>query len=432
VLPASRQIKGWIDDVHVLYDFSDYAVASPATPSISSSRWAPLETTRRCSSLGLLTPQFALLQQISSSAKRVSVRMSFGSLTPPNSFALSDDVIGNIMDRTWKAQSTSPAAVDRISFEKDVARPHNRQRSRHHPYTRAESTNNGHLAQVKPRRAAAMTLSLPSDLKTASELIATIKASNHSISAEMQNAIVAEALKKKIRHRERCRVNQARYRLRQQKVESNIQEAIKRLQVEIEELEAKSNGSPRPHVAPPVWAQAADYFRHFQSFASAPRRQETTASTFLHGLLSPDVVSGLTSGVEAQLKQWKMFASCFDDIRLELKGLSQTSSDTLVTRTVTTVTMTSRTLYYAFPHLNSDGEGGAKGGVWSSLAARMLDQKLVLRGSVTFGWDGTSDRIVRLQTQTDVLTPLLKLLGSLQGVSSVFDKALITPDGRFV
>ncbi|KAG2994402.1 hypothetical protein PC120_g21997 [Phytophthora cactorum] len=50
-----------------------------------------------------------------------------------------------------------------------------------------------------PKRAASIT----SDLKTVESIVARIGGADHHITAELQQAIVADALKKKIRHRER-------------------------------------------------------------------------------------------------------------------------------------------------------------------------------------------------------------------------------------
>ncbi|POM79983.1 Hypothetical protein PHPALM_2234 [Phytophthora palmivora] len=81
------------------------------------------------------------------------------------------------------------------------------------------------------------------------------------------------------------------------------------------------------------------------------------------------------------------------------------------------ITLTCNTLRRAFPHLNSNEHGDTNGGVWSPLAARMLGQKLVLRGFVQFGWDDATDKVVRLHFQADMMTPMVKLLGSLSDVA---------------
>ncbi|OWY97448.1 hypothetical protein PHMEG_00032014, partial [Phytophthora megakarya] len=66
------------------------------------------------------------------------------------------------------------------------------------------------------------------------------------------------------------------------------------------------------------------------------------------------------------------------------------------------------------------------------LAATLLDQTLVMRGSVVLEWDNAMDKVIRVHFQADMMTPLIKLLGDMKDVNSVFNKARVTPDCRFV
>ncbi|KAG2786428.1 hypothetical protein PC129_g20612 [Phytophthora cactorum] len=255
---------------------------------------------------------------------------------------------------------------------------------------------------------------LSSDIKTVNSIIASIQGAEHHITAELQQAIVAEALKKKIRHRERCRINQARYRQRQMLVETEIEDAIAKLRTEIEDLQTNCKGSVRLQTTPTSWALASEYFRQFNYYLSAPGTLYKMASTFLHEIMAPDVTDGSLFGVDAQLEGWRLLALYFGDVRVDLKGLRTPTTDTLIAGTVTSVTITNNTLRRAFPHLNSDGVGGTKGGAWSPLAAKVLGKRLVMHGSVFFCWDCATDKVVSLHSQADMITPMLNLLGSLE------------------
>eukprot|EP00644_Phytophthora_capsici_P002020 jgi/Phyca11/20870/fgenesh1_pg.PHYCAscaffold_74_\ len=156
---------------------------------------------------------------------------------------------------------------------------------------------------------------LSSDLKTANKLIASIQGTNHNISPELQQTIVAEALKKKIRHRERCRINQARYRERQMKAESAIEDAIAQLNSEITDLETKCSDTSRIPTTPTRWALASEYFRQFNYYVSSPA-----------------------------LENWRLFTHYFEDVRTELKDMKMPTSDTLIAGTTTSVTITEKTL----------------------------------------------------------------------------------------
>lgn len=50
-----------------------------------------------------------------------------------------------------------------------------------------------------------------------------------------------------------------------------------------------------------------------------------------------------------------------------------------------------------------------------------------MRGSARFKWDDAYCRVASVMSQSDTLTPMLRLLENLEGVSRVFEKALIAP-----
>ncbi|KAG6616037.1 bZIP transcription factor 1 [Phytophthora cinnamomi] len=272
----------------------------------------------------------------------------------------------------------------------------------------------------------------PSDVKAVNKIIAAIHAENLPIDADLQSVIIAEALKQKIRHRKHCRVNQARYRAKQLKFVADTQTAIVQLRMEIEDLKSRCKSSFRIPTSQTPWTVAADYFRHLNNFVACSGTQQEAASKFLSGIMAPDTGNGVFPGVNTQIENWRRFALFCGDTRLELRGMMMSTERDLVACTSTNITVSWNTLRYAFPHLNSDGKGGAQGGDWSPIATRILGQTLVVRGTVIFGWDDSSDEVVRFHTQADLLTPLLNLLVSLADVSLFFSEALITPDGNFI
>ncbi|ETO63484.1 hypothetical protein F444_18821 [Phytophthora nicotianae P1976] len=176
------------------------------------------------------------------------------------------------------------------------------------------------------------------------------------------------------------------------------------------------------------WSIAHEYFLQFSNYICSPERLHKLASEFLHKIMAPDVMDGSQVGVDAQLGNWRNFAFYFGEARVELKYLMSRSSK-LDAGTVISVTITRTTLLRAYSHLVIDD---ADGGMLSPLAHRMLGKKLVMRGSVLFGWDNTTDKIVSFHSQADMITPMLNLLGNLKDVSCVFSKARITPECKFV
>ncbi|KAG6951378.1 hypothetical protein JG688_00013761 [Phytophthora aleatoria] len=227
-------------------------------------------------------------------------------------------------------------------------------------------------------------------------------------------------------HRERRRKNQVRYRTKQLELLRSLGDDVRRLESEIQELEVRrhhaSIGIPTHQT---LWTIATEYFLLFQhGFRSPPQALQNAALNFLRVSMASDVVNGHQCGVEAILAKWRLFSEYFDDVYVELEKLEKSAtSHSLVAITTTSVTISERTMRTVFPHLNSDGQGGAEG-------RRLLNQRFVMRGSVRFDWDSATDCVVSIQSQSDMLTPLLHVLGTLEDVSLVFEGALVTPDCR--
>ncbi|KAG1688392.1 hypothetical protein DVH05_025683 [Phytophthora capsici] len=366
--------------------------------------------------------------------------MNSCAFNPPNYQAFSDTVIGHVVQRNSRQRG----------HEEDWSAYQPRTHHRQAPYQRMNQGYplNNTDSRIKMEREAttgSAILSsiagligttdlssgrkrvscLTSDLKTANKLIASIQGANHHITPELQQTIVAEALKKKIRHRERCRINQARYRERQMKAETTIEDAISKLKSEITDLETKSKDTTRIPTTPTRWALASEYFRLFNYYVSSPGTLGQTASKFLHETMAPDVVVGSLFGIDAALENWRLFTHYFEDVRTELKDMKMPTSDTLIAGTTTSVTITEKTLRHAFPHLIGDSDK------LSPLAAKLLGERLVMKEAVLFGWDSATDKVVKLHSQADMLTPMLNLLRSLEDASYVFYKARITPECGF-
>ncbi|KAE8881461.1 hypothetical protein PF005_g25179 [Phytophthora fragariae] len=71
--------------------------------------------------------------------------------------------------------------------------------------------------------------------------------------------------------REKCRINQARYRTRKRQHADKLDESIQQLQNEIQVLEAKRQVIEQSaSTTQSVWVVATDYFRHFRHGFKAP------------------------------------------------------------------------------------------------------------------------------------------------------------------
>ncbi|ETM01723.1 hypothetical protein L917_01719 [Phytophthora nicotianae] len=239
--------------------------------------------------------------------------------------------------------------------------------------------------------------------------------------------------------RERCRINQARYRQRQREHENKLNASIQQLQGEIADLEAQRQliirRTPTDESA---WIVATEYFRLFRHGYMTPKfaPESTSSSTppqkirqhvqldFLKASMASDVTDGVIGGAEGILENWRLFSIFHGDVNVQLKRLQQVTTDSLLATMTISLTITGNTLHQLYPHLVSEGEV-------SPLGTRLLNQRLVMRGSVRFDWDEASNRVVRLDSKFDMLTPMLQLVGTLENVASVFGQALITPEGKF-
>ncbi|ETL48658.1 hypothetical protein L916_01749 [Phytophthora nicotianae] len=240
--------------------------------------------------------------------------------------------------------------------------------------------------------------------------------------------------------RERCRINQARYRKRQRQHEEELNKSIFELQEKIQELQTQHQDMMRS--APQnesMWVVATEYFRLFRygymtPMATAksssdekpsplPVKQAQVQLDYLQTYMTPDVVDGTVSGAEALLEKWKFISLHHDDVYFQLKRLEQVGKESLVAVTSTSATITEKTLRHVYPHLVGER---------SPLATKLLNQRLIMCGSVRFDWDASCGRMMRVESKVDMLTPMLKLLGSLDDVAYVFNNALLTLDGRIV
>ncbi|KAL3672397.1 hypothetical protein V7S43_003082 [Phytophthora oleae] len=235
----------------------------------------------------------------------------------------------------------------------------------------------------------------------------------------------------KDRRHETSRINQARYVKRQRKKVSKLEEDVQKLQEEVKDLPLHHTSlSIDTPTHKTVWSVAAYYFRLFQHGFNSPSKEANAfALKFLQTTMEPSVTDGSLCGPKALLENWRLFSLHFADVHVELEHLEKgESADILVAFTSTSVKFSTGTLRKVFPHLNTDGHGGTQGGKWSPLADRLRNQRITMRGTVYFYWDKTTGRVARMETKSDLLTPLLHLLGDLEAVSRVFEKALVTPE----
>ncbi|KAG7398675.1 hypothetical protein PHYBOEH_010724 [Phytophthora boehmeriae] len=236
---------------------------------------------------------------------------------------------------------------------------------------------------------------------------------------------------------------------RQRKYVSDLQEGIEELRADIYKLEVQKQAIVRcTPTNENVWNVVAEYFRHFRHgyltplMSTEPSVDQFTETLkppqshaqleFLQATMASDVTDGALVGPEALLENWRLLSLYHTDVCVELKSVEIGSQDSLIATISIGVTITENTLRYVYPHLISGEADGGERREWLAIVAKLLNQRLMMRGRVHFYWDDDTGRVKRLASTADMVTPMLRLLGSLEEVAHVFNGALISPDCKFM
>ncbi|KAG7375867.1 hypothetical protein PHYPSEUDO_014966 [Phytophthora pseudosyringae] len=361
--------------------------------------------------------------------------MASSFLCPPNSDSLSDEVIGNVVQRVGSIFTNDNDDRGQVSRSTHSRQAYSSNRVLVDSYSATGSGAHSMINQL-PSESVVGRKRLP-------DLADVPRQPNGEVASYTAEEALTKARKMKVpaSRRERCRINQARYRMRQRHREEELDKGIRQVEEQIQELETqRQNIMMCATTNESMWSIATEYFRLFRygylapmtvpelsSAASSgwlrthPAKQAHAQLDYLRAAMAPDVTDGNVSGAEALLENWKLLSLHHSDVQLQLKRLDQVGQDSLLASTATSVIITENTLRDVYPHLAG-----------SLLEAKLLNQRLVMRGSVRFYWDASCGRVGRIESKVDVLTPMLELLGNLEEVACVFEKALITPDGRIV
>ncbi|KAI9982147.1 hypothetical protein PInf_008038 [Phytophthora infestans] len=214
--------------------------------------------------------------------------------------------------------------------------------------------------------------------------------------------IVDQILGEQTRLRELRRIRQIRYRKKKDDYANSIEKETHHLQNEINKLEKRRRSvSSAVPAKENVWSVATEYFRLFRYGLKTTGATESSAQQdLLRKYMASDTVFSAGRGPDAMMMSWKRMSMWFEDVELELEGLSKTGKDSIVAETTTRVTVTERTLQGVFPYLSRSEKGRA-------LGDKLLNQRLVMRGSMRFQWDPVCCRIVRVMSQSDLLRLIL-------------------------
>ncbi|KAL3657513.1 hypothetical protein V7S43_017651 [Phytophthora oleae] len=238
----------------------------------------------------------------------------------------------------------------------------------------------------------------------------------------------------KVRRREQCRANQARYRDKQRNAQMQLEKSVEKLHKELETLKRRYRDlSSRERSNQSPWGIVAEVFRLIEISFRSPWRmvgaQETHTETrqtlavletaFAHG-----AAMGNLQGVEALMEQLRLYSQHFGDPHLRLQRVESMAPGVMTAKAKLSMTVTECTLRHVFPHLKaSTGENEH----FEKLHERLLGQRLECSSALNFLFDD-SDCVERLEISIDMTTPLLRVLGAMKDVSEVLEHARISSE----
>ncbi|GMF18049.1 unnamed protein product [Phytophthora lilii] len=365
--------------------------------------------------------------------------MASSFLCPPDSYSSTDrtmtDCVQRLHSRLGVTDENESREVDRYTKPRQVFG-----QSGSPSGSTMEFSYSDPMVEVRPRQ-------VP-DLASLADIATTRTAVKRPLPTPETPPIIKPKTRVSASRRERCRINQARYRTRQRQHAEGLDTSIRTLQEEIQELEAQRQCMLRRSLMnKSVWVVVTEYFRLFRNGYADPATPSDSSTSkfmkksheqldFLKRCMAADVTDSGLCGAEALLEKWKILSHYCGDVNVQLERLEQVGETSLLAKMITRITVTESMLRQVFPHLVVDherDEDEVEQPVCklSPLGQKLLDQRLTMRGSVRFDWDETSGQVVRLETNIDMLTPILRLLSSLVDVAAVFEKAVVTPECRF-
>ncbi|ETO75366.1 hypothetical protein F444_09008 [Phytophthora nicotianae P1976] len=221
----------------------------------------------------------------------------------------------------------------------------------------------------------------------------------------VKKTITAEAFRRELR-----RKKQLQYRKKKHAYVVNLDKGNQALRREVAALKQRHSSLLIP--APSLWSTATLYFNFLRDSLYSPAEATTQpVSTFLNdhmniddALKSASVVFNSDYGFKAMIQSLNRISHSFGRPAFELKRCEEISSNSLEATSTISLTITGKTLSDVFPHL------------------------FPMRASTRFELDTNHTRVTTMVTKSDFMSPMLGLLGSLEDVRRVSERAQISPD----
>ncbi|OWZ02749.1 hypothetical protein PHMEG_00025636 [Phytophthora megakarya] len=175
------------------------------------------------------------------------------------------------------------------------------------------------------------------------------------------------------------------------------------------------------------WNVVAEYFRLFRYGLKAPPSVENSRSTeslssyaypthrnFLQATVAEDIVLDRGFGVDALMEDWKSISLHHQDLNISLVRLENGIGNSLVATVQAHCKISEDSIGHIFPHLVDDDDGEH-----ARLVTKLVGQSLGIPCTICFVCDDATEEIVSMHYTSDMMTPLMRILGNLEDVSRV-------------
>ncbi|KAL3659166.1 hypothetical protein V7S43_015745 [Phytophthora oleae] len=231
----------------------------------------------------------------------------------------------------------------------------------------------------------------------------------------------------KLLHRVRRRRTQQRYRKKQQDKAISLEGEVLQLREKVKQRQTERQSFPSTVPLKVV----VEYFRLFNSgfnpiapvselcsvesgFHHDPAYVQTQ---FFQTVMMPNVLCNAGYGVETALEDWRLVSAHHEKLSYNLDRVERRPGRSVVAYMTGITTITEKMLLMAFSDLS-------EGSKWTPLAAKLLGRRLEVPNEIFFHFDDSNSRVVSARYIADMLTPLLKLLESVEEAAIVLNSAL--------
>ncbi|EGZ24853.1 hypothetical protein PHYSODRAFT_484421 [Phytophthora sojae] len=229
--------------------------------------------------------------------------------------------------------------------------------------------------------------------------------------------------------REQCRTNQARYRNKQRNNQLRLENAVRELRQDLENLKQRRQSivlSEKTSQSP--WTIVSEVFRIIESSFRSPWSMADKSEMlddvdmrknlkFLHDVFTSDVAAGELTGIDGLVERWRHYSMHLGDARLQLKRVEFVAPGVMTASAKLSVVATELVMRHLFPHLVEVEPQSKYDPLPRSVRSRLLGQSLNCSISVDFYFDEENGRVARLEPKIDLLPELLRILGDLEDLA---------------